>query len=110
MFNAPEASQTFDFTAGDVGYIPASNSHYIENTGTEDVVVLEVLHQGKFTDISVAQWLALTPKQVVKDTLNLPDDTIAGLPKMKTFIKTGNRNLTALASNPNGTGAYQPAS
>jgi oxalate decarboxylase family bicupin protein len=106
VFNAPESSNTFDYTAGDVGYIPASNSHYIENTGTEDVIVLEVLHQAKFTDISVAQWLALTPRQVVQDTLGLPDQMLDNLPTVKTYLKTGNTNLTALAADPNGTAAY----
>jgi hypothetical protein len=67
------------------------------------------LQQSKFTDISVAQWLALTPKQIVKDHLHLPDATIHGLPKSKTYIKPGNRNLTALASDPNGTAAYEPS-
>lgn len=97
VFSAPTSSRTFDFTAGDVGYIPAGDSHYIENTGSVDVVFLEVLQAPKFTDISVAQWLALTPSQVVKDTLHLPDAAIAGLPKVKTYIKPGNTNLTALA-------------
>ncbi|TAQ90162.1 hypothetical protein B7494_g1458 [Chlorociboria aeruginascens] len=107
IFAAPEASQTFDYTAGDVGYIPASNSHYIENTGTEDVIVLEMLKQPKFTDISVAQWLALTPRQIVLDTLHLPNDTLNNLPQEKQYIKQGNLNLTALAADPNGTAAYE---
>ncbi|PQE17262.1 oxalate decarboxylase family bicupin protein [Rutstroemia sp. NJR-2017a BVV2] len=107
VYAAPSSSNTFDFTAGDVGYIPASNTHYIENTGTEDVVFLEVLQQPVFSDISVAQWLALTPRQVIKDTLGLPDSTLDALPKEKTYLKTGNANLTALASDPSGSGAYQ---
>jgi oxalate decarboxylase family bicupin protein len=106
VFDAPDASGTFDFTAGDVGYIPVANSHYVENTGTEDVIFLEVLQQPKFTDISVAQWLALTPKQIVIDTLGLPEETLDSLPKTKTYIKTGNTNLTALAGDPNGTAAF----
>jgi oxalate decarboxylase family bicupin protein len=110
LYLAPDAAQTFDMTAGDVGYIPAANSHYIENTGTEDVIFLEVLQASKFTDISVAQWLALTPKQTVQDTLHLPDSTIDNLPTEKTYIKTGNPNMTALAADPNGTAAYEPAS
>ena len=109
VFQAPQASRTFDYTAGDVGYIPASNAHYIENTGTEDVIFLEVLQQAKFTDISVAQWLALTPRQIVKDHLHLPDATLDGLPKSKTYLKPGNKNMTALASDPNGTAAYEPS-
>jgi oxalate decarboxylase family bicupin protein len=106
VYNAPRSSSTFDHTAGDVGYIPASNSHYIKNTGIEDVIFLEVLQQAKFIDISVAEWLALTPRQVVQDTLHLPDETLDNLPKTKTYLKPGNRNLTALASDPNGTAAY----
>ncbi|APA12215.1 hypothetical protein SS1G_10796 [Sclerotinia sclerotiorum 1980 UF-70] len=107
IYSAPSSSRTFDYTAGDVGYIPASNSHYIENTGTEDVVFLEVLQQPVFSDISVAQWLALTPRQVVKDTLGLPDDVIDSLPHEKTLIKVGNRNMTALAADEKGSGAYE---
>ena len=93
-FVAPSSSRTFDFHAGDVGYIPVPESHYIENTGDEDVVFLEVLQAPKFTDISMAQWLGLTPPQVVKDTLMLPDSVIANLPKYKQYIVEGNTNLT----------------
>ncbi|CZS96042.1 related to oxalate decarboxylase [Rhynchosporium agropyri] len=107
VYLAPDSSNTFDFTAGDVGYIPASNSHYIENTGTEDVIFLELLNQPVFSDISVAQWLALTPKQVVKDHLHLPDSVLDNLPKQKTYLKPGNKNMTALAADPNGTAAYE---
>ena len=49
VFSAPTASRTFDFTEGDVGYIPFPDSHYIENTGDIDVVYLEVLQAPKFT-------------------------------------------------------------
>jgi len=99
VFQAPSASRTFDFTAGDVGYVPQAASHYVENVGDEDLIFLEVLQAPKFSDISVATWLALTPRQVVKDTLHLPDDVIDRLPKEKQLIVTGNRNLTALAGN-----------
>lgn len=40
VYQAPEASRTFDFQAGDVGYVPVPNAHYIENTGDEDLVYL----------------------------------------------------------------------
>ncbi|OLN88292.1 Oxalate decarboxylase OxdD [Colletotrichum chlorophyti] len=97
IYEAPEASRTFDFTAGDVGYVKVGDSHYVENTGTEDVIFLEVLQASKFSDISVAQWLALTPKQVVQDTLNLSDELYDSLPREKEYIKVGNTNLTAVA-------------
>lgn len=98
VFQAPEAARTFDFTAGSVGYIPTAASHYVENTGTEDVIFLEVLQADRFTDVSAAQWLALTPKQVVQDHLNLPDAVWDNLPKEKEYIKVGDTNMTALAT------------
>ena len=49
VFAAPESSRTFDFQAGDVAYVPVPQSHYIENTGDEDVMYLEVLQAPKFT-------------------------------------------------------------
>lgn len=97
VFKAPESARTFDFTAGSVSYVPAGNSHYVENTGDEDLIFLEVLQAPKFSDVSVAQWLALTPKQVVKDHLHLSDELIDSLPKEKEFIKTGDLNMTAIA-------------
>ncbi|KAK4160547.1 Bicupin, oxalate decarboxylase/ oxidase [Cladorrhinum sp. PSN259] len=97
VYGAPASSRTFDFTAGGVGYVPVAAGHYIENTGTEDLIFLEVLQAPKFSDISVAQWLALTPKQVVKDHLHLPDSVIDNLPKEKPIVLPGDKNLIALA-------------
>ncbi|KAI1809848.1 Bicupin, oxalate decarboxylase/oxidase [Poronia punctata] len=93
VYKAPSASRTFDFTAGDVGYIPLAQGHYVENTGTDDVIFLEVLLADRFSDISASQWLALTPRQVVKDTLNLSDEVLDALPRDKTLIKPGNVNM-----------------
>jgi oxalate decarboxylase family bicupin protein len=93
-FAAPGSSRTFDFQAGDVGYIPVAQTHYLENVGTEDLVFLEVLQAPRYSDISVAQWLGLTPRQVIKDTLDLPDSVIDALPKYEQFIVQGDTNLT----------------
>ena len=94
IFDAPVASRTFDFSAGDVAYIPVVQPHYIENVGNDDIVVLEILQSSRFTDVSLSQWIRLTPSQIFKDTLNLSDDVILSQPVNKTFIKPGSRNLT----------------
>ena len=94
VYVAPDESRTFDFTAGDVGYVPMPNAHYLENTGNETVVYLEVLQAPSYSDISVNQWLGLTAKQIVKDHLNLPDDVLDNLPTVKPFIVPGNKNMT----------------
>ena len=105
VFLGPSSSRTFDFQAGDVGYIPVAGSHYVENTGSEPLVYMEVLSAPRYSDISAAQWLGLTPSQVVRETLNLDQDFIDILPKTKRYIVPGNANLTTtnftVASYPN---------
>ena len=34
VFGASGQARTFDFRAGDVGYVPFAMGHYVENTGT----------------------------------------------------------------------------
>lgn len=62
--------------------------------GDDDVVVLEVLQATKFANMSMSQWLALTPNQIVKDTLNLTDQVLSRLSKTKQFVVAGDTNLT----------------
>lgn len=106
LFSAPSTATTFDFRAGDVGYFPQSNSHYIENTGDEELVLLEVLQAEAFTgefprspvmkvilttvDISLGQWIGSTPRQIVADTLNLSEDTLDKLKSEKQYVVSGN--------------------
>lgn len=94
VYQAPGSSRTFDFSAGDVGYIPVPNAHYLENTGNETLIFLEVLQAKVYSDISVNQWLGLTPKQVVKDHLKVSDGFLATLRKDRPIIVPGNPNLT----------------
>ncbi len=100
VFQGPASSRTFDFQAGDVGYVPKEDSHYIENVGTKDVVYMEILQAPKYTDISVGQWLGLTPPQVVADTLHLPESLISRLSKVKQYIVPGNTNLSTTNFTP----------
>jgi oxalate decarboxylase family bicupin protein len=94
VYQAPGASRTFDFTAGDVGYVPVPNAHYLENTGNVTLVYMEVLQSAQYSDISVNQWLGLTAKQIVKDHLGLEDEIVDGLGKTKEWVVQGNADLT----------------
>ena len=55
VYAAPSSGATNDFAAGDVSYVPATDSHHIENTSAEDMVFLEVLQAPRFTDILAGQ-------------------------------------------------------
>ncbi|MFE9202004.1 oxalate decarboxylase family bicupin [Micromonospora sp. NPDC007230] len=83
VFASTGVARTFDFRAGDVGYVPFAYGHYIENLGDEPLVFLEMFRNPRFQDISLAQWMANTPAEVISDTINLPREMIEALPKEK---------------------------
>lgn len=64
VFNAGEDARTMDFRANDVGFVPAIAGHYIENTGNEGLVFLELFAASEYQDISLNQWLRALPAQV----------------------------------------------
>jgi oxalate decarboxylase len=86
VFASGGKARTFDYRAGDVGYVPFAMGHYVENIGDEPVRFLELFRSDRFTDMSLAQWMALTPPELVKAHLNLDDKLIASLPKEKPII------------------------
>ncbi|KAJ3883908.1 oxalate decarboxylase [Lentinula edodes] len=86
IFAANSNARTFNFQAGDIGFIPASYGHYVENTGNGTLKYLEVFNSDRFQDISLNQWLALTPPALVKAHLGLDDETIALLKKVKPTV------------------------
>ncbi|KAI0340405.1 oxalate decarboxylase [Trametopsis cervina] len=86
LFASQASARTFNFQPGDVGYIPGSYGHYVENTGTTPLKYLEIFRTDTFQDVSLSQWLALTPPDMVKATLNLDDETMAHLSKVKQVV------------------------
>jgi len=83
VFAASGQARTFDFMAGAVGYVPFAMGHYVENTGATPVRVLEVFKSSYYADVSLNQWLALTPPELVKAHLKLDPQTLAALHKEK---------------------------
>ncbi|DAA74199.1 TPA_exp: Oxalate decarboxylase [Trichophyton benhamiae CBS 112371] len=80
-------SRTFDFTAGDTGVFPDNAGHYIENVSEdEDLVYLELYKADRVADVSLSQWLALTPHDIAAAAINVPIDVIDKLKKDKQYI------------------------
>jgi oxalate decarboxylase len=86
VFASSGAARTFDYQAGDVGYVPFAYGHYVENIGKEPLVFLELFRQPRFEDVSLTQWMANTPPQVTADTVNVPRSLIEALPKEKRSV------------------------
>ncbi|ASS74222.1 oxalate decarboxylase [Tumebacillus algifaecis] len=70
VFAPDGTARTFDYRAGDVGYVPFAFGHYIQNTGDQSLWFLEMFKSDRFADISLNQWMALTPQQLVQENLN----------------------------------------
>jgi oxalate decarboxylase len=83
---SPGKARTFNYQAGDVGYIPFAHGHYVENTGDDVLRFLELFRSPRFADVSLNQWMALTPPELVKAHLNLNDATMAKLRKDKPIL------------------------
>lgn len=83
VFMPGPKARTFNYSAGDVGYVPVGGFHYVQNIGDEPLQFLEVFNSSHFADVSLAQWIALTPREVVKSILNLPDEFLDKIPKKR---------------------------
>ncbi|KAB1902607.1 oxalate decarboxylase family bicupin [Micromonospora sp. AMSO31t] len=83
VFASSGVARTFDFQSGDVGYVPFAYGHWIENLGDEPLVFLEMFRKPRFEDISLAQWMANMPAEIIADTINLPREMIEALPREK---------------------------
>lgn len=76
--------QTFDYQGGDVGYVPMSTPHYIENTGTTKLRYPELWQSDHFADVSLAQWLAFTPFALVRAHLAIDRSVLSKVSSEKT--------------------------
>jgi oxalate decarboxylase len=83
VFAASGQARTFDFMAGDVGYVPFAMGHYVENTGTTPLRFLEIFKSSYYADVSLNQWMALTPPELVDAHLKLGPQFMASLRKGK---------------------------
>jgi oxalate decarboxylase len=79
VFASSGKARTFDFRAGDVGYVPFAMGHYVLNTGKEPLRFLEMFRSSRYADVSLNQWLALTPPELVQAHLNLDQSTTAAI-------------------------------
>jgi oxalate decarboxylase len=78
-----------DFNANDVGFVPRVAGHYIENTGTADLVFLEMFAASEFVDFSLNNWLKHLPPEMVTAHLNLDAASIGKIAGEKLVIIPG---------------------
>jgi oxalate decarboxylase len=83
VFAGNGIARTVDYRAGDVGYVPFALGHYVQNTGDQTLWFLEMFKSDRFVDVSLNQWMALTPRQLVRDNLHVGPELLDALRKEK---------------------------
>ena len=86
IFISAATARTMNFKANDVGFVPASAGHYVENTGADDLVFLEIFKSSYFAEFSLNQWLRRLPTQMVEEHLNLDAAEIQRIPARKNEV------------------------
>lgn len=86
VFAAGAAARTMDFNKGDVGYVQQAFPHYIENTGTEDLIFLEMFRASFYQDVSLNNWLTHLPRQLVMSHLHIDEATLDSIPNRESVI------------------------
>ncbi|HBF39500.1 MAG TPA: oxalate decarboxylase [Firmicutes bacterium] len=71
VFGENGKARTFDYRAGDVGYIPVGYVHYVQNTGNDTLWFLEAFKSERFEDLSLNQTMAVTPRDIIAGNLHV---------------------------------------
>jgi oxalate decarboxylase len=101
VFASAGDAQTMDYKSNDVGYVPAIAGHYIQNTGSDDLVMLNLFKTDQFVEFSLNQWLRRLPVQMTEQHLRLSATEIAMIPDK-------HLNIIAANSASSGTGGTDP--
>ncbi|MBN2909726.1 oxalate decarboxylase family bicupin [Polycladomyces sp. WAk] len=83
VFAANGKARTFNYRAGDVGYVPRSYGHYIQNIGDKSLWFFEIFKTDRYEDVSLNQWMALTPSELVQSNLHVGPELMNALRKKK---------------------------
>ena len=80
VFKTGPKEQTSDFNPGDIRYIKESLGHYVENMGDEEAQVISVFKSDRFAEVSLSDWLTHAPPEMVRQTLNISQETLSKFP------------------------------
>ncbi|HWE15823.1 MAG TPA: cupin domain-containing protein [Hyphomicrobiaceae bacterium] len=86
VFNSGPKATTNDFRPGDVGVVRKNFGHYVENTGSDVMQFLEVFRTHKYEEVSLADWFAHLPPELLMQHLNLTREDVEKLPKNRRGI------------------------
>ena len=81
VFNTGPHANTTDFRPGDVGVVRKNFGHYVENTGSDTLVFVEVFRASRYEEVSLAQWISHAPPDLVAQHLNIAPEVLQRFPR-----------------------------
>jgi oxalate decarboxylase len=80
VFNTGPNAVTADFRAGDIGYVPKSLGHYVQNTGKTELQFVAVFRSDHYAEVSLSDWMTHVPPELLAQHLNIDPTVIASFP------------------------------
>jgi len=69
--------------------VPFAVGHYIENTGSAPLRFLEMFRTPTYHDVSLNQWMKLTPHSLMRAHLHIDEAVLEALPEGKVPVVPG---------------------
>ena len=86
IFGSHGRVKTMPYSKGMVAFIKQGFGHYIENTGTETLKLIVLFNSPVYQEISLNDWLAANPPQLVADHFGMTLDQASSLVNHKVGI------------------------
>jgi len=89
VFGSKGRARTAEYGPGDVGFAPQGYGHYLENIGSEECQMLLMFNSGEYQEITLSEWLASNPRQLLATNFGVAESVVAQFPKKEVFITGG---------------------
>ncbi len=89
VFGSSGRASVVEFGPGDVGYVPQGFGPSIGNIGNEECQAILTFDNGNYQEISISDWVAATPRQILATNFGVPEATFANFPRRDLFIAGG---------------------
>jgi oxalate decarboxylase len=81
VFLSQGHASTVELGPGYVGYVPRGCGHYIENVGPDPVQAVIAFNSGEYEEISLTEWMASNPPQLLATNFSQPESLFVQLAK-----------------------------
>lgn len=89
LFGSSGRMATAEFGPGDVAYIPQGYGHSVQNIGPEETEIVITFDSGHYQEISLSEWLATSPTQLLANNFGVEEEVFANFPKQQVYIAKG---------------------